>query len=222
MSRIQRLVLILGCLLALGPCQVFAVTFPAVDTPEGYIGRLLINEAAFPGERGFVSEADSKAAMEQVLWVLECRINYIPAGYRQREIAMVSTTNVLDIITGGGARKQIDGFSRDDTGKPVTAPRVEARLQQLLSIASRGTPGRFSRLLEYGASLATDYVRRQMSEPDRFARLTQLGTTPVTGRAYSWMTDRDYYNPGGSYLRIPTDDEGLLAGNRFFTLRKKQ
>jgi hypothetical protein len=35
------------------------------------------------------------------------------------------------------------------------------------------------------------------------------------------MTDRDYYNPGGSYLRIPENDDGVLGGNRFFTLRRR-
>jgi hypothetical protein len=60
-----------------------------------------------------------------------------------------------------------------------------------------------------------------LAEPDRFASLTQFGGIPVTGRAYSWMTDRDYYNPGGSYLRIPTQYDGVLGGNRFFTLKRR-
>ena len=42
----------------------------------------------------------------------------------------------------------------------------------------------------------------------------------VTGRAYSWMTGQDYYNPGGNFVRIPDAQQGLLGGNRFFTLRK--
>lgn len=198
-----------------------AVTFPPANTPEGYIGRLLINEAPFPGERGFVSEADSKASMVQILWVLECRIHFIPAGYRQREIAVVEATDVLDIITAGGAKGQVDGFFRDAQGRLATAPRVEERLQTLISIANRGAPGRFSRLLEYGAAIATDYVSARLAEPDRFAGLVQFGQIPVTGHAFSWMTDRDYYNPGGSYLRIPDQYEGVLGGNRFFTLRKR-
>jgi hypothetical protein len=208
-------------MLAACPDRAPAVPFPAADTPEGYIGRLLINEAPFPGERGFVSEADSRASMEQILWVLECRIHFIPAGYRQREIAVVETTNVLDVITAGGPRGQVDGFFRDAQGRLATAPRVEDRLQNLISIASRGAPGRFARLLDFGAALATGYVRARLAEPDRFVGLTQVGPTPVTGHAYSWMTDRDYYNPGGSYLRIPDRDEGVLGGNRFFTLKKR-
>ena len=55
---------------------------------------------------------------------------------------------------------------------------------------------------------------------DRFAGLTVVNQVAVTGRAYSWMTGMDYYNPGGNFVRIPDDHQGLLGGNRFFTLRK--
>jgi hypothetical protein len=219
--QIRRLTLLSAIVLAIYPGHAIAVSFPAADTAEGYVGRLLINEAPFPGERGFISEADSKASMAQILWVLECRIHFVPSGYRQREIAVVETTNVLDVITAGGAKGQVDGFFRDPKGRLATAPRVEERLQNLMSIANRGAPGRFSRLLDYGAALATTYIQARLAEPDRFASLSQFGSIAVTGRAYSWMTDRDYYNPGGSYLRIPDQYEGVLGGNRFFTLRRR-
>jgi hypothetical protein len=49
---------------------------PATDT-RGYVARLLINEVPFPGERGWESEADSKDAMRQVLFVLDARLNHI-------------------------------------------------------------------------------------------------------------------------------------------------
>ena len=60
------------------------------STPAGYVALLLINEAPFPGERGYVSEDDSKAAMLSVLWVLHCRVAAIPPGYTQREVAAVT------------------------------------------------------------------------------------------------------------------------------------
>jgi hypothetical protein len=52
----------------------------AANTPTGYLARLLINETSFPGERAFVSEADSKGSMLAVLWVLHGRIQLIPQG----------------------------------------------------------------------------------------------------------------------------------------------
>jgi hypothetical protein len=206
--------------LALGvvPCVLGAVTMPPPNRSDGYLARLLINEAAFPGERGFISEADSRAAMEQVLWVLESRRRFVPTGYRQREIAMIESRDIVAIITAGGTRGQVDGFFRDANGHATTAPRVEERLQRLLAIAKRGAPGRFARLLEHAVGLARGAVR----EDDRFAALQRIGNRAVTGRGYSWMTDRDYYHPGGSYVRIPDENEGSLAGNRFFTLEKKE
>jgi hypothetical protein len=34
--------------------------------------------------------------------------------------------------------------------------------------------------------------------------------------------NRDYYNPGGRFVRIPDAYDGALGGNRFFTLRSIQ
>ena len=186
--------------------------------PAGYLARLLINEAPFPGERGYVSEADSKAAMLSILWVLHARMNYVPPGYKQEEVASIRTQNVLELIT---AKNQCEGFSRDAAGKPVAAPRVEARIQNLLRIAnSGGKPGRFANLLNFGQGLASAYLAGGIPGADRFAGLTVVSQVAVTGRAYSWMTGQDYYSPGGNFVKIPDAQQGLLGGNRFFTLRK--
>ena len=198
--------------------------FAEIEPPEttnGYLARLLINEAPFPGERGYVSETDTKGAMLQILWVLHSRIYLIPAGYRQRQVAGVRSTNIIDIITGTGGRRQCEGFYRDANGNFVTEPRVEERLKYLLRIAnSGGQPGRFAGLLNYGQGLASAYVHGGIEEADRYADLQLVGTIPVTGHAYSWMTDVDNYHPGGNFVTIPASDEGVLGGNRFFTLRK--
>ena len=190
----------------------------APATAEGYLARLLTNESPFPGERGFVSEEDTKATMLSILWVLHSRMNYIPPGYKQEEIAAIRSQNIIDVIT---AKNQCEGFSKDAAGKPVAAPRVEARIQNLLKIAnSGGKPGRFAGLLTYVQGLASSYVKGGILEADRYAGLTVVDKVAVTGRAYSWMTGMDYYNPGGNFVRIPDAQQGLLGGNRFYTLRK--
>ncbi|NCU21024.1 hypothetical protein EOM89_09870, partial [Candidatus Falkowbacteria bacterium] len=121
--------------------------------PAGYLARLLINEAPFPGERGYVGEEDTKAAMLSILWVLQARLNHVPPGYKQEEIAAVRAQNVIDVIT---AKNQCEGFFRDAAGKPACAPRVEARVQNLLRIANGGgRPGRFANLLNFGQGLAS-------------------------------------------------------------------
>jgi hypothetical protein len=191
------------------------------DSTTGYLARLLINETSFPGERAFVSEADSKGSMLAVLWVLHGRIQLIPQGYRQSQVAGVSSSNIIDVITGGGGKRQCEGFYLNAAGKFVTAPRVEERIQNLLSIANRGgKPGRFAGLLNYAQGLARAYVKEGIEGVDRFAGLKRVGNIEVTGRAYSWMTDVGTYHPGGNYVSIPSSQSGSLAGNRFFTLRK--
>lgn len=184
----------------------------------GYLARLLINESPFPGERGFVSEEDTKATMLSILWVLHSRMNHVPPGYKQEEIAAIRSQNVIEVIT---AKNQCEGFSKDTAGNPVAAPRVEARVQNLLRIANGGgKPGRFANLLNFGQGLASAYLAGGIPGADRFAGLTVVSQVAVTGRAYSWMTGQDYYSPGGNFVKIPDAQQGLLGGNRFFTLRK--
>ncbi len=211
-------------LVLFGPSARAAPAFAELDrrdTPTGYLARLLVNETAFPGERGFLSEADSKGSMLAVLWVLHGRIQHIPSGYRQVQIAGVRSTNIIDVITGAGGKRQCEGFYLNAAGRYVTAPRVEERVENLLSIANRGgKPGRFAALLNYAQGLASAYVEDGIRGADRFSGLKRVGNTEVTGRAYSWMTDVGSYHPGGNFVAIPSTQEGSLAGNRFFTLRK--
>jgi hypothetical protein len=208
---------------ALAPFHVsaaFAKIDPA-DTTNGYIARLLINEAPFPGERGWVSESDTRASMLQILWVLHSRIHLIPSGYRQKQVAGVRSQDIIDIITGTGGRRQCAGFYRNDNGDFVSDGRVEERLNHLLGIAnSGGKPGKFANLLNYAQGLANAYVKGGIAEADRYAGIKEIGATMVTGHAYSWMTDIDNYHPGGNFVSIPSRDQGMLGGNRFFTLRK--
>lgn len=220
-TRSLALVLTVLVLRLAGPAfgaEAFA-RLDSATAPAGYLARLLINEAPFPGERGYVSEQDTKAAMLSVLWVLHSRIHHIPAGYKQEEIAAVRTQSILDVIM---AKNQCEGFHRDANGNPAAVPRVEARVKNLLRIAnSGGKPGRFASLLNFAQGLATSYLADGIPGADRFAALNEINQVPVTGRAYSWMTGQDFYKPGGNFVRIPDAWQGLLGGNRFFTLRKE-
>jgi hypothetical protein len=190
------------------------------DTVQGYVARLLINETPFPGERGWESEEDTKAAMLAILWVLESRLKHIPDGYKQEHVASERCADIIAVITAGGEKGQCDGFYKDASGKFVAVPRVNERVDYLVAAANRGQPGRFARLLTYAQGLTTTYVKGGIKEADQFAGLKQVGDTPVTGRAYSWMTDHDRYHPGGNFVRIPDENSGALGGNRFFTLRR--
>ena len=198
-----------------------AVALRPAAEPAGYVARLLINETPFPGERGYVSEEDSQATMRELLLVLHCRSRQIPPGYSRPEIADTNSTEILDIITAGRTHRQVDGFFLDANQQPVMAPRVTERLDNLLRIAGTGTPGRFARLLNYAQELATAYFQGQVPTPPLYDALSFIRPWPVTGRAYSWMTDQDCYHPGGSFVRIPNDLRGRLGGNRFYTLQQR-
>ena len=159
--------------------------------------------------------------MLEILWVLHARIHLIPNGYRQTQVAGVQSKNIIDVITGTGGRRQCEGFYRDASGRFVTAPRVQERIDNLLSIANGGSgPGRFATMLNYAQGLARAYVKEGIAGADRYAGLKQVGPVSVTGHAYSWMTDLDTFHPGGNFVTIPDTDDGSLGGNRFFTLRK--
>lgn len=196
------------------------VRLEPADSVEGYVARLLINECPFPGEKGWVSEADTKAGMLAILWVLECRLNHVPAGYKQEHIAAQKCADVIAVITAGGERGQCDGFYQDSSGDFIHTPRVGERIDYLLKAANKGAPGRFARMLLYGQGLATAYLKGGIEEADRFAGLKEIDGKPVTGRGYGWMTNKDCYHPGGNFVRIPDEESGALGGNRFFTLRK--
>ena len=221
MRTFALLSLLSACLAGPALAQDSFVRLDPADTMVGYVTRLLINESAFPGERGYLSEGDTQASMLAILWVLDSRIHYIPRGYTQKQVAGVRSQDIIDVITGTGGRRQCEGFFRDDDGNFVTAPRVEERLENLIHIAnSGGKPGRFARLLGYAQNLVHAYDHGGIDEADHFAALTQIGPVLVTGRAYSWMTDMNSYHPGGNFVTIPSAEDGSLGGNRFFTLRK--
>ena len=215
------LILALGVVLSATSASAPFAQLDRPETTSGYLARLLINETPFPGERGYVSETETREAMLAVLWVLHSRICLVPDGYRQQQIAGLRSTNIIDIITGTGARRQCEGFYRDASGRFVTAPRVEERIENLLRIAnSGGKPGRFAGLINFAQGLAQAYFKSGIQGADRYAGLRRVNAMAVTGRAYSWMTDVDSYHPGGNFVSIPDADDGSLGGNRFFTLRK--
>jgi len=197
-----------------------SVSLPASGTAEGYVCLLLINEVPFPGERAYVSEENTMAAMEQLLHVLDNRLSDVPGPYTQKQVATVKASDIIDIITAGGEKGQFDGFYRDANGKPSTVPRVKERIDHLVKISSKGEPGRFARLLQHAADTAVNYVKRKTQGPDRHAHVNRAENTDATGGGFGWMTDEVRYHPGGNFLRIGDQDAGSLGGNRFFTLRK--
>ena len=196
-----------------------AVKLPSPTTKEGFIALLLINEVPFPGEKNYKNKKNSKMAMLSILLVLDNRLKHIPPGYTQKQIATIRTKKIIEIITAGGKRGQVDGFYLNSKGIPTTVPRVTRRVNYLVNIAGKGKPGTFADLLNYAAEISKDYLKGK-SIKDMYVNLNFIPPHKVTGRAYSWMTDSLSFHPGGNYISIPDKNNGSLGGNRFFTLKK--
>lgn len=218
----MRLLICFAMYLVPGTGLMAKVTLNDPTSRAGYISLLLINEAPFPGEHAYLSVNDTKTGMLQILWVLHNRIERIPRGYRQSQIATVSSSDIIDVMTAGGQRGQVDGFYRDPRGVPTAVPRVHERVAYLTRIGNTGPPGKFATLLNYAKELGEAYANAGPKGPDIFRDLLWVDRIRATGSAFSWMTDSPHYNPGGNYLRIPQSDQGVLAGNRFFTLKAPQ
>lgn len=210
--------LLLGCRLAPGA----NVELDPPPTPAGYVALLLINEVPFPGERAYLSEQDSKAAMLAVLWVLHCRASAIPPGYTQKQVAAVETRNVIDVMTAGGIRGQVDGFYKGPDGRPIAVARVHERVAYLVGHANRGQPGKMAALLLYARDLARQYFKAGPADKDLFADIHQVGSKSVTGHGYAWMTNARGCDPGGAFVPVPDSDQGALGGNRFYTLETRK
>jgi hypothetical protein len=184
------------CLIAVSATTAAAaVSLPVATDTAGYVCRLLINEVPFPGERGYRSEADTKAAMEALLFVLDGRLRRVPKPYKQSQIAATTARDIIDVITAGGVHGQFDGFYRDVKGHPVMVRRVSERIDNLVRISGQGQPGKFARLLNYASSLATAYVADRLACADPHAPVKVVQGTPATGSAYGWMTDEHHYCP---------------------------
>lgn len=206
------------------PIELFAGKFVELDSPNteaGYLAYLLINENPFPSEKGYQSIEDSKTGMVQILWVLNDRLRIIPKGYTQFQIANTKTNSIVGVIT---AKNQCEGFYLDSEGKPAFAERVQKRINYLLKIAnSGGKPGKFAELLNFAKNLSKTYVNfMKIFNPNIFQNIFVINGIKVTGRAYSWMTDKDYYHPGGTFVAIPDSLGGSQGGNRFYTLKQKE
>ncbi len=158
--------------------------------------------------------------MEAILLTLHARSVQLPKPYTRMQVADTNSSNILDVITAGGQRGQVDGFFRDAAGTLAMESRVHERIDYLENIARQGKPGRFARLLNYAVEISNQYFAGTLRVVDRFGSLTYIGSIPVTGGSYAWMTNQPKFHPKGYFVKIPDRDYGALGGNRFFTLKR--
>lgn len=190
-------------------------------SPSRYLAALLINEVPFPGEPRFKNAEDTRAAMQAILWVIECRRAQVPQGYTRHQVAATASTNLIDLIT---AVNQMQGFYKTAQERHTFDARVGERIAYLELLAKRRNTPTITELLAYARELAEAYaVALALPFEKPFHSLSNLPpeTPSVTGSPYGWMTDAPEFHPGGNFVRIPDECGGTLGGNRFYTLRSE-
>ena len=180
------------------------ILLPEIDTDEGVIARVLIAESQNPGW-GDYDEAAVKQGMFAMKAVVDNRLGNHPEWFLAPGAA-----NYGDIVTAPG---QWAGFSREE-GEIVVAPPQQALIDRILEEARADSPdGPYARFY---------YLVMEVSESavqDPFADLWETDGIPVIGGGYGWKTE-GANPPGGRFQRLADADGGLMAGNRFYTLRE--
>jgi hypothetical protein len=139
---------------------------------------LLINEVPFKGDKQYVSLANSEAAMLAIAWELYNRLNTVPPGYTQHQIANVNVSGpgtiqaYTKIITAPG---QFQNFSTvDSKGNWVIASSVANKIQSIVALANLGSPGDIAAEVNYAITLANELESGSNLPPDPFASQGEL------------------------------------------------
>ena len=86
-------------------------------------------------------------------------------------------------------------------------------IDDMMVRANSGAPNAYTRFVQNAIDVANNDV------DDPFKNLTMIGNVKVYGGAYGWRTDGTG-EAGDSLIKIPDEQGGLIAGNRFFALAK--
>jgi hypothetical protein len=181
------------------------VTLPAISTDKGVLCRQLIAKRNNPGSPSY-DEQEVLKAMKAMKAAVDNRLHYSdPIIFGAR-----GAHSWFDIITAPG---QFQGFSKGDDGQLVISSNIQKLIDDVMMKANTGAPGAYTRFVQNAIDVANNDV------DDPFRNLTMIGTVNVFGGGYSWLTD-GRGEPGGSYVKIPDEQGGLIAGNRFYALAK--
>jgi hypothetical protein len=181
-----------------------AIQLPPITTDPGVLSRLLIAESRTPAYQQY-DEAQVRHGMDAMKAVINNRLNNNPGQFNASNAATYA-----DIIT---ARGQFYGFRKNSSGKVALVANVEARINDVLTKANTGTPGKFYRFVQH----ALDVTSGGISDP--FAGVTNIGGVHVTGGGYGWRTAGSS-GPGGKFVLIPAHMGGVIQGNQFLCVKR--
>ena len=163
---------------------------------------MLIAECRGPGYPDYDEQA-AYWAMQAMKAVVHNRLFSAPA-----EFGAPGARWYADIICAPG---QWHGFGRGGLGEWVIDAEVHARVDDILRHANSGTPGPYYRFVQHALAITYGGVS------DPFARLQWIDGQPVRPGTYGWRREGSSA-PGGSFIAIPRQQGGVIAGNQFYAL----
>jgi hypothetical protein len=181
------------------------VTLPDFSTEKGVLARLLIAKKNNPGYSRY-DEQEVLKAMKAMKAVVDNRLHYPDPIF----FCAPGAQSWFDIIT---APDQFQGFSKSNDGQLVISPDIQNLIDDIMMKANTGAPGAYTKFVQN----AIDVTNNDVDDP--FRNLTMIGTVDVAGGGYGWRTD-GIGEPDDSFIKIPDEQGGLIAGNRFYAVAK--
>ena len=181
------------------------VTLPDISTDNGALCRQLLAKRNNPGNPRY-DEKEVLKAMKAMKAAIDNRLHYSDTRF----FTAAGAKSWFDIITAPG---QFQGFSKGKEGQLVISSDMQKIIDDVIAKANSGPPNAYTRFVEDAINVTNNDV------DDPFKNLTMIGNVEVYGGTYGWLTDGKG-EPGDGFVRIPDEQGGLIAGNRFFALAK--
>lgn len=188
------------------------LVLPSLTSNEGILVRMFIAESKNPGYSGYDPD-EVRRGFFAMKAVVDNRLRNNPGRFNAP-----GATTYTHIITAPG---QWHGFTRDAQGNTQIARDIVNRIEDVMTKANTGSPGRYYQFVQNALEVAAADVN------DPFRSLTSIGGVAVTGGAYGWRTEGST-SPGPNFVLIPKIPVppfavgGVLGGNQFYALRKVQ
>ena len=185
------------------------IQLPDLSTEAGLLARVFIAENFTPFDHAHYDEAQVLACMKAQRAVLQNRLAHLDLD--PIKFGAAGATTLTDIVFGTNPQA-IAGFTRGAGGIVISAG-VQQRINDVMTQANTGAPGKFFRFVQNAITTA------QTASADPFAGLTAISGVNVNAGAYFWRTE-GHAGPGGNAVEIPDNLGGLIAHNRFFAIKK--
>ena len=181
------------------------ITLPDLQTPAGALTHLLLAESRGPGNSSYDATA-AALGMRAIRATVANRLGFHPEWFNAS-----GAKTWTDIIVAPG---QFQGFSKNAAGNVTLSTAVSARIIDALQHANADGAGNpYAAFVQLAVSTA-----QAATVVDPFAGVTNVGSVATRGGAFGFVT-AGTASPGGSFVAIPADKSGVIAGNQFYTIK---